>query len=398
METTDLSDETVGNQQRTHKIRLCVVATVDISIQNLFRGRLEYLIGRGFEITVVCAPTPMAAEIEARGLRLHTAPLTRAVTPLRDVAALWNLWRFFRRERFDIVELSTPKAALLGSIAARLAAVPCIVHILHGLAYQTQSGLMLRVLKTATALPVRLADHTICVSRSVREQARRDGIRGRDDLVILNQGSANGIDLDRFAHGDAAQRARVRAEHGIPLDARVLGFVGRMVGDKGLGELITAWKALRDAHEECYLLLVGDYERRDRPPQPIVDSIASDPRIKHVGWLKDVAASYAAMDLFILPSYREGLATVLLEAAACGLPIVTTDAVGCRDAVDEGVSGLCVPVGDATRLRAAIENLLADAALRQKMGRAGRQWVEDNFEQSKIWARYDQLYRQWTQR
>jgi glycosyltransferase involved in cell wall biosynthesis len=375
------------------RVRLCVVATVAITVRNMFRGRLEYLVQRGFDITVVCAPSPLGPEIEARGLRLHTAPLTRSVAPLRDLRALLNLWRFLRRERFDLVEVSTPKAALVGAIAARLAGVPRLVHLVHGLAYQNQRGVLGWVLRQSTRLPCRLADSNIGVSYSLREQADRDGVCPRERMTLLDRGSCNGVDLERFRPELRRDGPAVRDAWGIPRGACVLGYVGRMTGDKGLRELIDAFEPLSEAYPDVHLLMVGDYESRDRPAQAVIDRIASHPRIKHLGWLSDPLRAYLAIDVLVLPSYREGLATVLLEAAALGLPVVTTDAVGCRDAIDDGVTGLCVPVGDAQRLREALEKLIRDPSLRERMGQAGRRWVEQHFDQHKIWRLYETTYR-----
>lgn len=374
-------------------IRLCVMATLDISIQNLFRGRLEYLMQRGFEITVVCGPTRIADEITARGVRLFVVPMGRWFSPWRDVQTVARLTRFLRRETFDLVEVSTPKAAFVGALAARLAGVRRVVHILHGLVYQSRRGIARRFLQNVAAAPCRMAHCNIAVSHSVREQAHRDRICDRSRMQVLDRGSCNGVDLERFHPRLREQPAAARDECGIPRDALVLGFVGRMVRDKGLIELIEAWKRLRDAHPSLHLLMVGDYEPRDRPPARVVRAIASDDRIHHLGWLKDPLRFYAAMDLLVLPSHREGLATVLLEAAAIGLPIVTTDAVGCRDAIDPGQTGLCVPIGDSAALHAALDTLIRDAGQRARMGAAGRRWVEAHFDQQRIWELYEQTYR-----
>ena len=174
--TEDPASKLASRLGPSHKIRLCVMATIGKSIQILYAGRLEYLIANGFEITVVCAPSELDEAIRARGVRLKTFPLTRAITPWIDVRVLVQLYRFLRTEKFDLVEVSTPKAALLGSIAAWLARSGCVVHLLQGLAYEGSTGVQGALLRAATWIPCRLADTTLAVSNSVRDQVSRDGL------------------------------------------------------------------------------------------------------------------------------------------------------------------------------------------------------------------------------
>lgn len=374
-------------------IRLCIIATVVTTIQVLYRGRFEYFKKHGFDVTVVCASSDQDDQIRARGVRLHTAPLTRLVTPGRDLRTLWNLWRFLRHEQFDLVEVGTPKAALIGSVAARLAGTPCLIHLLHGLAYEGQRALMGKMIRWATAMVCRLAHVTISVSPSLREQAHQDGVCDRARVRVLGSGSCNGVDLQRFSPERRPLGAEVRGRYGIPETAVVIGFVGRMTRAKGLAELVAAFRELCQTTPDAALLLLGGYEDRDRPPPELLDFLARDPHVRHVGWQTDPVPFLAAMDVFVLPSHREGLGVALLEAAAMGLPTVATDATGCRNALVDGVTGLQVPVGDAARLSAAIARLAGDAALRRQMGAAGRRWVEAHFDQARVWALYAEEYR-----
>lgn len=383
-------------------IKLCVVATVAMTIQQLSRGRLEYLADHGFEITVVIAPTPEADRIRARGVKLFFAPLVRAISPWHDLRALWRLWRFFRRERFDLVEVSTPKAALIGSLAARLAArladrrvgVPRLVHILRGLAYQAGGGIGSRLLKFCHAVPCALADTTIAVSPSLLDQAHRDGVCDRRRAVVFHQGSSNGVDGQKFSPATPTRRAQVRREYGLPLRGLVIGFVGRMTIDKGVVELVDVFERLPQAGREVYLLLVGPYEHRDKPPQRIVSAIDKNPRIVHLGWQQDTASCYAAMDVFALPSHREGCPNAVLEAGSCGVATVATDILGCRDLIEHGHTGLLVPVSDTQALGDALLSLMDDAHLRAKLGQAGRSRMQEHFEQGRIWRSYETCYKQ----
>jgi len=241
-------------------LRLCVMTTVGSSIQVLYAGRLEYFQSHGFDITVVCAPSELDAAIRARGVQLHTLPLTRAITVGADLRALWGLCRFLRRARFDLVEVGTPKAALIGTLAGRLARVPCVINLVHGLAYEGRSGLEARIVRFSTALPCRLAHHTIGVSPSVCAAAERDGVCARGRMHIIGRGSCNGVNCRRFTPEHRRHGREIRARHDIPADAVVVGYLGRMTRDKGIVELATSFRVLQARIPGLMLLLVGGYE------------------------------------------------------------------------------------------------------------------------------------------
>lgn len=392
-ESQSLRRSSTNVVSRDRRIRLCMIVTVDITILNLNRGRLEYLTEHGFDITVVCAPTPHAAAIEARGVRLHTAPLTRAISPLRDLRALWNLYRFLCRERFDLVEVSTPKGALIGSLAAKLSRSRCLVHLLRGLAYEGKVGPAARLLRLAHRVPCRLADCVISISDSTLEHACRDGICSREKIVVLGHGSSNGVDLERFSPATNDARRKIRMELGLGDDAVLAGFVARLTRDKGVVELVDAFTTLSETKPDLRLLVVGDYEENDRPPQRVIDVIAEHPRIIHVGWRDNTPTYFGAMDFFVLPTHREGFGTVLLEAAAMGLAVITTDAAGWWGAIKEDEDALCVPVGNTEVLRDAMATLAGDIELRRRLGLAGRGKVERFFDCRAVWSSQEQEFR-----
>ncbi len=374
-------------------IRLCVIATIGKSIQILYAGRLEYFIANGFEVTVVCASSELDEAIRARGVRLHTVPLTRAISPWQDLRAVYRLYRFLRSGRFDIVEVTTPKAAVVGALATSLARCPRLIHMLQGLAYQGKRGLLGWILRTSTRIPCRLSNVTLAVSPSVRDEACRDGIADPARIRVLDHGSGNGVDLERFSPQRRMSGAAVREGYGIASDAVVIGFVGRMTRDKGIDELAAAFRSLSAEFPKAVLLLVGDYEHRDRPADSTVDFLSRCASVRHVGWQTDVVSFMAAMDVVVLPTYREGLGNVLLEAAAMGIPTVTTDATGARDSIVGGVTGLRVGVGNVLELREALASLVRDAGLRETMGRAGRHWVSEHFDQRHVWLLQVEEYR-----
>jgi glycosyltransferase involved in cell wall biosynthesis len=301
--------------------------------------------------------------------------------------ALWKLFRFLRRERFDLIEVSTPKGALIGSLAAKLAGTPCVVHLLRGLAYQGRGGLRARLLRFAHAVPCRFSKRVVSISETTLERACNDGICPRDKIVVLGHGSSNGVDLERFSPPSRTSRLN------IPEEAIVAGFVGRLTRDKGIDELVEAFSALGESRPDLYLLLVGDYEEGDRPPRRIIETVDRHPRIRSVGWKQDTPRFFAAMDFFVLPTHREGFGTVLLEAAAMGLPVVTTGAAGWWDVIDKDKDAMCLPIGDAAELEAAMATLADDAASRNRMGTTGRRKVEQSYSCSTVWSLQEREFR-----
>jgi glycosyltransferase involved in cell wall biosynthesis len=372
---------------------LCVLATIGKSIQILYAGRLEHLSANGFQITVACASSEDDPGVVARGVHLKTFPFTRAITPLTDVRALLQLYRFLRKQRFDLLEVSTPKAALIGSLAAGLARCRCTIHLLQGMPYEGQRGLLGALLRAATSIPCRLAHVTFAVSPSIRDRVCADGLAKRDRIRVLGAGSANGVNVARFAPEKMALGSTIRKAHNIADDAVVIGFVGRLTRDKGVEDLTRAFVALNEQFKDTVLLVVGGYEHRDRPSPDTIRVLLTHPGVRHVGWQADVIPFMAAMNVFALPTHREGLGNVLLEASALGLPTVTTDATGARDAIVAGQTGLQVPVGNVDALEQALAALVREPRLREEMGRAGREWVCEHFDQNVVWQRQALEYR-----
>jgi glycosyltransferase involved in cell wall biosynthesis len=314
--------------------------------------------------------------------------MARRITPLRDLISIWRLYRVLRRFRPDIVHAQTPKGGLLGTIAAWLAATPVRIYHIRGLPYMGAVGVRRFLLRNTERVACTLSHAVLCVSRSVREVAVAEPLCAPDKITVLLGGSGNGVDaLGRFDPvGNAAHRETIRASLGIPPNADVIGFVGRIVRDKGVVELAAAWSALRDAYPDTHLLLVGPFEPQDPIPREVETLLRNDPRVHLTGHTLQTAPFYAAMDLVVLPTYREGFPNVPLEAASMELPVVATRIPGCVDAIQDGVTGTLVPPRDAAALTTAITTYLAHPSLRRAHGQAGRERVLREFRQEAIWA------------
>jgi glycosyltransferase involved in cell wall biosynthesis len=376
-------------------MKLVHVTTVPMSL-GFVAGQAAYMRAKGIDTHAISSPGDSLWEFSEReGVPAHSAEMLRRIAPFRDLRAIVRMWRVLRRIRPGIVHAHTPKGGLLGMIAAWLAWVPVRIYHMHGLPLATAVGYKRTLLYWSERFSCRLAHRVLCVSRSVRDVAVQQGLCPPTKIEVLLNGSVNGVDgLGRFdpARVGASARAAARAKHGIPLDATVLGFVGRLVADKGLSELAAAWKGLREQFPKLHLLVVGPFESHDPIPRDVRDLLLCDPRIHLAGEDWHTPPLYAAMDVVALPSYREGLPTVCLEAAAMELPVVATRIPGCVDAVQDGVTGTLVPPRDAGALEEAIRTYLNDPALRHEHGRAGRERALRDFGQEAIWQAVYQQY------
>ncbi len=359
-------------------------------------GQVGYMKERGFRVHAISSPGE-GLEVFGReqGVEVSAVAMERRITPLRDLMALHKLLRVLRRMRPTIVHAHTPKGGLLGMLAARIARVPVRVYHLRGLPLVNATGMRRLLLRWSDRLACRLAHRVICVSHSIRRLALDEGICEPAKIKVLQSGSGNGVDaLTRFnpAIRGCQVRDETRSRFAIPPDATVIGFVGRIVRDKGIVELAEAWSRLREANPRLHLLLVGPFESQDPVPPETEALLRQDPRVHLAGMDRNTPSLYAAMDLVVLPTYREGFPNVPLEAAAMSLPVVATRIPGCIDAVEDGVTGTLVAPRDVAALAAAIGMYLEDPALRRQHGRAGRERVLTEFRQETIWEAIYQEY------
>jgi len=314
-------------------------------------------------------------------------PMERNIAPLRDLVSLWQLCRAMRALRPAVTNVGTPKAGLLGGIAAWLNRVPCRFYTLHGLRFETATGLKRRILIYAERLACRFAHRVVCVSHTVRKKAIAFGLASRERTLVLGSGSCNGVDASRFApNPKLTQRAAALRRHfGIPERAAVILFVGRLTRDKGIPELTEAFLQLDKQFPDVRLLLAGCFEKEDPLPVDTRRQIARHPHIIFAGPVQDTPTFYAAADIVVLPSHREGLPTVVLEAQAAGRPVVAAQATGIVDLVADGKTGLLFPVGDVAALTRALARLTTDKDLARKLEVEGQEQVNRDFQQQQIW-------------
>lgn len=376
--------------------RLFHVVTVPLSLRFL-SGQVGYMKARGYEVHVVASPGALLDEFAAReAVHAHAVPMSRRIDVASDLVALARLVALFRRHGPDIVHAHTPKGGLLGVLASTIAGVPVRIYHLRGLPIVTAIGPRRAVLAATERLSCGLSTRTLAVSPSLRRTAIELGLVDPGHVQVLLGGSGNGVDSRRrFRRSpDGARGAALRASLAIPSDAPVVGFVGRLVRDKGIVELEAAWRRIRERHPDAFLLLVGPEEPEDPVPPEVLAALRSDARVRHVEFTEDMPSVYEAVDLLVLPTYREGFPNVLLEAAAMELPVVATEVDGCTDAVLPGSTGALVPPRDAESLGAATERYLGDASMARSHGVAARERVEREFDQERLWEALERTYRE----
>ncbi len=359
-------------------------------------GMLRYLENAGFATTLLSAPGPLLNEVtSSQGAASIAVPMEREIHIFRDLVSLWTLFRKMRSVQPQVVDVSTPKAGLLGSMAALLARVPCRVYTLRGLRLETATGFKRCVLWLAEWVACACAHRVVPVSESLRLRAIELKLVSPEKAHPLCKGSC-GVDTERFTpkNRKSHEVSELRKALGLSGSEIVIGFVGRFVKDKGMRELVEAFRELSTSRPALRLLLVGDFENGDPVEPEVRQYIETTPTVLRAGFVSDTAPYYALMDVFVLPTYREGFPGVPLEAQASEVPVVTTDATGAVDSVQHGVTGLIVPARNANALATTVDKLLRNPEMRSDMGHAGRKWMEQDFRPESIWKAHAELYRE----
>jgi glycosyltransferase involved in cell wall biosynthesis len=324
------------------------------------------------------------------GVEFIAIPMRREIALVADLVSLARLCRLLLRLRPDMTEFSTPKAGLLGTLAAMLCGVPRRVYMLRGLKLETSTGFKRLILLASERLAAACAQVVLCNSNSMRAEALALGVAPEAKLHLLGEGSSNGVNVKRFAPGPSDVRNRL----GLPQEAPVVGFVGRLTRDKGLPELIEAFDTILKTEPEAHLLLVGWFDAaEDALSTALRARILSHPRIHCTGFVTDTAPYYRAMDLMVLPTWREGFPNVVLEAAATGIPVITTLCTGSRDSVVPEVTGLLIPPGYPEAISEAVLRLLRNPELRSRMSQAARAWVIEHYSIERVLGLVTALYK-----
>lgn len=368
--------------------KLVRITTVALSLDKLLTGQLAYM-REHYEVIAVSNPDATLDKVaEREGVRSFALPMTRKITPWQDLKAVYRLYRFLKREKPDYVHSHTPKAGIVGMMAAWLAGVPHRLHTVAGLPLLESVGRKRRLLEWVEAATYRFATGVYPNSFELKRIIEDLRLCPEPKLKVLANGSSNGIDVDHFDKErlEASSLVDLRRDLGQADASHLFVFVGRLVGDKGINELVAAFDRLRQQFPSIGLLLVGPFEDELDPLQPQTKArIEKGEGISLTGFVSDVRPYLALSDSLVFPSYREGFPNVVMQAGSMGLPCIVTDINGCNEIVSEGQNGLIIPVKDAGQLYAAMERLLTDGTLYQNLRAKARESIVTRYRNTMVW-------------
>lgn len=368
-------------------MKIARIATIPFFLQNHLREQICTTAAAGHEVTLVSSSGPEISLLSTiPGVRFHIIEIPRKISPLRDLLALWQLFKLFRRERYDIVHSTTPKAGMLAAMAAWLARIPVRLHTFTGQVWMEKRGILRYLAKAGDRVTACLNTQCYADSFSQREFIIAEQVASPRQIRVLGAGSLAGVDLQRFSPDAWVTRKHsILAELGINPGTRVITFVGRLTRDKGIDELVMAFESLRDGGMECALLLVGPQDTDwDTLSAAVRHTIKNDSSIHCVGYSSEPERYLAITDIFCLPSYREGFGNVVIEAAAMGVATVGTDIVGLRDAIVDRETGWLVSPKNHVALASVLAALMADEKQRKAMGEKARARAVSLFDAQKV--------------
>lgn len=362
--------------------KICFVVTVSMTVDQFLRFGFEEFHNNGYDISLIC---DMDKDYVA-GLPDYVHPypikMSRGIDPSGLVNAIKTMKRIFTENKFDIVQYSTPNAAFYASIAAKKAKIPIRLYCQWGLVYLGFSGIKRTIFKTIEKIICRKSTDVQPDSKGNLDFCRRNGFYNAEKSRVVWNGSANGIDITKFDYSNKEiWKKQIRQEYNIPDNKIVLGFLGRVGKDKGFEELMAAFKSLKSKYTNIVLLYVGPNEKPDTVSQESLKYFEDCPDIIYTGgWVDDAERYYAAMDIFLFPSYREGFGNVVIEAEAMGVPVVVSDIPGPQNGMVDGVTGFKVPARTVEPLVEKTSVLIEDKALREQFGKAGAKFAVENFD------------------
>lgn len=371
------------------KKKVLRITTVPISLKLLLEGQLN-MLNRDYEVVAVSSPGKELEEVGKReGVRTEAVCMERRIALVQDFKSLVDLIRLIRKERPWMVHTMTPKAGLLGMLAAWICKVPVRIHTFTGLVFPSTVGLKKQLLILTDRITCACATFVNPEGKGVKDDLVRFGIT-RKKLHIIGNGNVNGVDVDFF---DRTDEVLLRAQTIRKEGSFTFCFVGRIVGDKGINELVEAFLKLVSEFPACRLILVGNFEEKLDPVMPVVRQIIfKNERIVFAGWQDDIRPYLAASDVFVFPSYREGFPNVVLQAGAMGLPCIVTDINGSNEIIYDRVNGLIIPPRDKDALWKAMRFMIMNEAVSKEMAGRSRDFIVKRYNRRFVWDKLLQLY------
>jgi glycosyltransferase involved in cell wall biosynthesis len=375
------------------KIKVCCVASVDITLKFMLFNQLKFLQSQGYEVSAVCSPGKWLKGIEKEGIRVKTIGFKRKMSLFSDIVSFFCLYSYFKKEKFHIVHTHTLKPEFYGQIAAKLAGVPIIINTLHGFDFTEDAPFLeKKFFLLLEKIAAKCSDLIFSISKKIIDIAIEEKICEPHLIKYLGRD----IDIERFDPNRFNDKfiLKKKRELGISAKKKIVGIVARLVVEKGYLDLFSAFKIILNKFPDTVLLIIGqeEPEKRDALQKDIVKNYGIENNVIFLGERTDVEELYSLMDVFILPSYREGIGASILEASAMERPVIATNVGGCSEAVDDGKTGVLVPVKNPGKLAKAIIYILSNPLEAKKMGRAGRKKIIKEFEKSLVFERLNKGY------
>ncbi len=380
--------------QQSYRPTVLQVASSDVTVSKLLKPLIDELTANGYRVAAACGDGRLARELADEGYDIHTLPMSRTLSPWRNLRALWALYRLLRKNRYHIVHVHTPIAAAVGRVAAFMAGTPITIYTAHGFYFHDRMSKWKRRIHVAAERLFGLrTDMLFTQSAEDAQSAVREGISRERHVKWIS----NGVDMQRFTPGPPDTDLMRSLD--ITDDERVVGYVGRLDREKGILDLLEGMELASRRVGRLVLLIVGDGTTagdRDHETQRKLTEVAerNNPafRIVFTGWVDNVQDVMRAMDVFVLPSYREGMPRSIIEAMATGVPVVATNIRGSREEVASGETGYLVPVADPQALGEAITGILSNPALAERMGLKSRKRAETYFDERQVLLRQVEEY------
>lgn len=364
------------------KKKFIIITTIPLSL-GFFKGQIQ-LLKRTFDVTVISSPGKRLDVIcKQEQVEGYAVPMKREISVLQDIVSLYKLIRLFIKIKPGIIHGSTPKAGLLSMLAGWFNRVPTRIYYVHGLRYQGVKGFKKHLLMFMEKLSCFFSTHVYAVSFGVKNILEKEGIT-KKEIQIIGNGSANGIDLDYYSVHNP-EIVNLNESYNLTSENFVFGFVGRLVKDKGIHELVGAFLKVNEINKNTRLLIVGDFEKEDPIDSKIIEEIKTNSAIIFVGFQSDIRSFLKMMNVFVFPSYREGFGVSLMEAAAMGVPAISSDIIGCNEIIRNKYNGLLIPSKSEDHLFSAMRKLSLDRKLLEEMSKVSRTYVKDKYEQKKLW-------------
>jgi len=384
---------------KNFKAKICYVANVDMAVKFLLLNQLNFLKNNDYDIYAVCSAGNLVKDIEKEGIKVKTIRFKRKISPISDLITLFRLYFYLKEEKFDIVHTHTPKPGLLGQLAAKMAGVPIIINTIHGFYFSENSSLLKRKFFVfIEKIAAKCSDLIFFISEENIKTATEEKICSPDLIKYLGRD----IDMQRFDPKRFSEEfilAR-KKQFGISPNKKIVGIIARLVEEKGYLELFEAFKKVLEKFPNAVLLVIGpeEPEKKDAINHEVVKNYNIEKNVLFLGRKTNVDELYPLMDVFVLPTHREGIGATILEASAMEKPVIASRIGGCPEAINNKVTGILLPIKDSEKLAEAIIYLLKNPKRAKEMGKKGREKILREFDEKLIFDRirieYQRLIRE----